>query len=68
MVADKAFHANKKLVRSTLTRKFIMKKYNAIIQPITLCAVETMTMTKKEEGDLRLFERRNMKTILDPIK
>ncbi|CAG9829791.1 unnamed protein product [Diabrotica balteata] len=69
LAANKAYFANKRLLKSkTLTKKSKMSIYNTIIRPILLYAGETMTMVKKDEEDLRIAERKIMRTILGPIR
>ena len=69
VAANRAFHANKKLLKSKVLRKETkMKVYRTMIRPILLYAAETMTMTKRDEEDMRVMERKIMRAILGPIR
>ena len=45
-----------------------MKICKVIIRPVLLYAVDTLSMTQKQEEDLRIVERKIMRTILGPIR
>ena len=45
-----------------------MKIYTTMIRPVLMYAAETMTMTEKDEEDLRIVERKIIRTILGLIK
>src|SRR3978361_1936150 len=67
--ANRAFHANRKVLKSKiLGKKTKIKMYTTMIRPILMYDAETMTMTKKNEEDLRIAERKIMRAILGPIK
>lgn len=67
--ANKSLHANKKLLKSKdLSRNTKLKIYKTVIRPSIMYAAETMSMTKKDEEDLRVAERRILRTILGPIR
>lgn len=69
LAANRAFHANKHLLKNKiLTKKTKMKIYKTTIRPIILYSAETMTITKKEEEDLKIMERKILRTILGPVK
>lgn len=69
MNTNRVYQANKKLLTSkTLGKKTKMKIYRTIIQPTMMYAAETMTMTQKQEEQLRIQERKIIRTILGPIK
>ena len=69
MAVNRALHANKKLLKSKdISKKIKMKIYKTVIRPVMLYAAETMTMTKKDEEDLRITERKIIRTILGPVK
>ena len=69
VAANRAFHANKKLLKSKVLRKETkIKVYRTMIRPILLYAAETMTMTKRDEEDMRVMERKIMRAILGPIR
>lgn len=66
---NKAYHMHKKLLKSKLlTRTTKMKIYNTIIKPVLMYDAETLTITKKEEEQLRIIERKILRDILGPIK
>ena len=69
LATNRAYYANKILLKSKiLTKKSKMNIYKTIIRPVMMYAAETMTMTKKDEEDLRIVERKILRTILGPIK
>ena len=51
-----------------LSKKTKMMIYKTIIRPIITYAGETITMTKKNEEELRIMERKIIRTIAGPIK
>lgn len=69
LAANRAFHANKKLLKSNILRRETkMRIYRTIIRPVLMYAGETMTMTKKDEEKLRVIERKILRAILGPVK
>lgn len=66
--ANRAYHANKKMLKSKfLGKKTKLNVYRTIIRPVLIYAAETMTMSKRDEEDLRIFERKILRTILGPV-
>lgn len=69
VAANKAYYANKKMLESNiLTRRTKLNIYNTVIRPIYLYAAETLTLTKKEAEELRIAERKILRTIFGPIR
>ncbi|XP_057657852.1 uncharacterized protein LOC130894852 [Diorhabda carinulata] len=65
--ANRAYYANKKLLQNKILGKSTkMRIYKTVIRPVMMYAAETMTMTKKQEEDLRIVERKILRTILGP--
>ncbi|KAI4455144.1 hypothetical protein MML48_9g00010570 [Holotrichia oblita] len=59
MAANRAFYANKKLLKSrNLAKTTKVNIYNTLIRPVLMYLAETMTMTKKDEENIRIFERK----------
>lgn len=69
ITTNKVYYANKKLLKNKLlSRKSKMRIYRTIIRPTMMYAAETLSMTKKQEEDLRIIERKILRTILGPLK
>jgi len=69
ITTNRIFYANKRLLKSkTLSKSSKMKIYKVIIRPVLLYAAETLSMTQKQEEDLRIVERKIMRTVLGPIR
>lgn len=49
-----------------LSKKTKIKIYKTLIRPVITYALETMVINRKEEEDLKIMERRIMRTILGP--
>ena len=64
ITTNKIFWANKRLLRC----KALSKSSKIIIRPVLLYAAETLSMTQKQEEDLRIVERKIMRTVLGPIR
>lgn len=66
---NRAYHANKKLLKSKiLSKQTKLNIYKVLIRPIMMYAAETMILSKKDEEDLRIIERKIMRSILGPVK
>lgn len=69
LTTNRVIQANKKLIKSKLLSKNCkIKIYRTIIRPTLMYAAETLSMTKKQEEELRIIERKVMRIILGPIK
>ncbi|KAI4462404.1 hypothetical protein MML48_4g00015188 [Holotrichia oblita] len=69
MAANRAFYANKKLLKNkNISKRSKVRIYDTIIRPILMYSAERMTMTKKDEENLRVFERKILRSIMGPIK
>lgn len=69
IAVNRTYYANKKLLKSKiLTKNTKMDIYKTIIRPVMMYAAETLTLTKREEEDLRIVERKVMRTILGPVR
>ncbi|KAI4460833.1 transposase is4 [Holotrichia oblita] len=69
MAANRAFYANKKLLKSkNISKRSKVRIYDTIRRPILMYSVETMTMTKKNEENLRVLKRKILRSIMGPIK
>lgn len=69
MAANRAYYSLIKLFRTPLisrTCKFLL--YKTIIRPILCYGAETWTMTTTDESNLRIFEKRILRKIFDPVK
>lgn len=63
----RTFGRNKKLLRSkNISKKNKIKIYKTLIRPVIAYAMETTVINKKEEDDLKIIERKIMRTILGP--
>lgn len=66
---NKAYYANKNmLISKKLTKNTKMKIYKTLVRPVVSYASETLCMSADEEEQLRVFERRIMRSILGPKK
>lgn len=64
---DKTYYTNKKLlISSILTRATKMKHHKTIIRSVLLYAVETMVLSRKHKEDLRIVEKKIMRSMLEP--
>lgn len=64
---NQAFGRNKQLLRSkNISKQTKIKMYKTLIRPVITYATETTTLTKKDEEDLRIVERKIMRSILGP--
>lgn len=69
MATNRALHANKKILKSKLiTKKTKIRIHESLIRPVMMYGAEVLTMTKADEENLRIAERKVMRTILGPIK
>ena len=65
----KMYHTTKRMMKSKiLSYSTKINIYKTIIRPIMTYAAETMTMTKKEENQLLITERKIIRAILGPKK
>lgn len=64
---NQAYGRNKLLLKNKmLSKKTKIKIYKTLIRPVITYALETMVINRKEEEDLKIMERRIMRTILGP--
>lgn len=69
LAISRAYHANKKMLTSgNLSKKTKLNIYKTIIRPVAMYAAETVTMTKKDEEELRIAERKILRKIYGPIE
>jgi hypothetical protein len=67
MAGNKAYFANSKTLRSKkIEKKTKIKIYKTLIRPIVTYAGETLTMTKRDEQRLEIFERKIIRVIVGP--
>jgi sorting nexin-29 len=66
---NKAYHANIQLLKNKLIgRELKLKIYKTLIRPIVTYGAEIWTLTKEDENNLRIFERKVIRKIFGPIK
>lgn len=64
---NQAYGRNKTLLKSkTISKITKIKIYKTLIRPVITYAMETVTINKKEEEDLKIVERKVMRAILGP--
>lgn len=62
---NKAFYANKVLLKdNNLKKDTKMKIYKTVIRPVVMYAAETLCMSKSEAEQMKVFERKVLRTIL----
>jgi len=65
---NKAHYANVKLMKSKfLKRNTKMKIYKTIIRPAVTYSSQTLTLTAKDENNVRIFERQVLTKIFGPV-
>jgi hypothetical protein len=65
---NKAYYANAKLIKSKFQKRNTkMKIYKTIIRPVITYSSETLTLTAKDENNLRIFERQILRKIFGPV-
>lgn len=68
-VGNKLYSIYKKLLKNKkISKKTKMRVYTTIIRPAVMYAAETITLTKREEEQLRIFERKVIRTIVGGVK
>lgn len=62
---NRAYYANKHLLRDRqITKRSKMKIYKSLIRPVITYAAEVLCMTRGEENEFRVFERKVLRAIL----
>jgi hypothetical protein len=69
MADNRAYFANMKLLKSTLlSRHSKVKLYKTLIRPVVTYGAETWTMSAADDNALRVFERKVVRMIYDPVR
>jgi hypothetical protein len=69
MAGNRAYFASVKLLKSTLlSRHSNVKLYKTFIRPVETCGAETWIMSAADENALRVFERKVVRGIYDPVR
>ncbi|KAI4466987.1 hypothetical protein MML48_2g00009559 [Holotrichia oblita] len=67
IAVNRTYNANKKMLRSKyLSKKTKIRMYETLIRPVMMYAAETMT--QRDEEELRILERKILRTILGPVR
>jgi hypothetical protein len=68
MTDNKVYYANSELLKSALlSRSTKMKLYRTLITPVVTHATETWTLNISDKNALRIFERKVIRKIYDPV-
>jgi len=69
MMGNKAYHANRQLVNSSLvSRNSKLQIYRTWVRPVVTCGSELWTLTVEEEGALAAFERKILRKMYGAVK
>jgi hypothetical protein len=66
---NRRYYAHRKLMKSrALNISVKLKIYKSLIRPVVTYGCEAWTLTSRDEQHLRIFERRILRTIFDPVQ
>jgi hypothetical protein len=66
---NRAYHTNKKLLTNkVLSKNSKMSVYKTIIRPVVTCGSETWMMNITYEEKLKIFERKILRSITEPVQ
>lgn len=66
---NRAYHANKNILRDKqIKKKTKIKLYKSLIRPVLTYAAEVICITKREEEELKIFERKVLRMIVGPTR
>jgi len=69
MMGNKAYYANRQLVKSSLiSRSSKLQIYCTLVRPVVTYGSELWTLTMEEERALAVFERKILRKIYGPLK